>query len=581
MHHIKASQLDPCWRLNGKRTPSTYGPKEASKKIKINLETSKTLTYHLYASGVNASSRLLTHKISDDGEYHTLRSLTLKSTIEKTNNTESVELDLSELRPIDNNKGLGTYFNNNTCESFNYNYIFSQPKISGHILVKYKMPKNSYLVKVTRTRAESLLSIENSKVNGFRGLKNALNRNLDKSVIKQTYYIWAKPGSTLIQDFEYREMKDDFSGHLKFKFEPIIAKDVKINTSSFRKFTKKLENLLMAVNTKVQIKPKDFHLIEEEFAEEMAGIVGNEENIQEIAKILSLKELSRFLNMLITLRDSNVNQAEFSTVKLGISIFTHQMTQALLADLLPLCESITIKLPYKDKKITTDMVRVASYLLKKAALRLENTTIKPFESLISNIYEYQKKGLSFSQIRNNMSEYEKILKSYYNVAGAIDVRQSPIKEAYNNIAYILDETNKLKIKNKDHEDILLKLEQAMELENNFTNELSDFIRLFSGTNTDPINISELKRGAENIERLVNKTIEELKSNRGVFAVSNNGVLFVYNFIASLGAHEIDPLIEPLKSDLEYFRRAFYDQKYLVKTSEKIKLCRLGVENETD
>ena len=184
IHRFKHGNI-LCGRISGKTLPPEHiGPSYPN----------ATLNY-----SQNKSGSLTTEVIADNNK--TIRTIGISSEI----TSSSVNINLTDRRPYDKNIGKDSYYNNTKCTHTEITWNYSEPNLTGHIKVNYKVPDNTYLVILKRKIASHALDISWAKENekSYAGLENTLNRNLDDGLVGKSQFLWVHPGKTITQTYNY------------------------------------------------------------------------------------------------------------------------------------------------------------------------------------------------------------------------------------------------------------------------------------------------------------------------------------------------------------------------------------------
>lgn len=560
--HYKEPRKNPFDDEDPRQT--SYGPLYPSTQISQSWSTGdislkKSISYN--------PMNVLTHGAFKHGEDVIVRNLEVSGKIETKDGVEAQTLTVKESRPLDAYGGLAKY----PLRKGQATLVITNPKLSGEIWFKYRVPANTWLVKVSRSGAEGLLSSANSSYQELPGVYNALNRDTDEGVTQVVNYLWVRPGSEIAQVFKFENSQLDFKGTYQISFQPVAGQQLEMPSVELSQhLAPDISSLVNAVASGVKADSDEVSFI----VEQMAKFLAVPENINQSVAVLSLIELKTILETLKKARDL-IGPASLLDLKYAAVLLGHKLAVAYLSDLLPFCDSTTIDLIFQGEKIQTNWLSAANYLLNRAVVRLQNYSIGYAKSFVDEVSKFQKMGMTYSQLRKNTKQYEKLRKAFNLITENVDFRASPVNASMTDVLYLVDQVGSLGIEDRRQERVLSSLRTAAKAEEGLYHDMAYFRREFNLQNHQPIDISKINFRLNQMEELVGNSIAEINSNQQLFTLTGQGMDELSQMIIDLSVHQIGVYQRPMPIHFEYFRTHYFDSSALATMETQAMKCWKG------
>ncbi len=563
-------------KITGSKTSglSEYGPYYPEMQIQHSFSASGDKKFPLSSyinSGVTTPGGSLKY-------YHNVRNIIAKAKITTSENNKEhrLVLTLDENRPFDSQNGIVSITDGKKNKN-TWTGIFTNPSVTGTIRVGFTFPENVWVIKLKRKVSDNILNLThiNTTTNGFtdvRGLHGSLNGNFDPALLGKEVYVWGKPGSKVFQEFAYNKETQDVKGTLEFQFEVFPSGEaaaISVSDAVDLLIKDKIPQIISGTSNDSRL------VAQEEFIEMVATTFATPESIRKVVESQSTERLELFLDRLAIVRDTVFEKHEFSHSKIAATILSARIAETYLKDLYPFCESTVVNLPYQNTEIKTSWLTVASFLLRRVKNRLEYHSIEHFVALIKGIQQYQDKGLTYAEVRNNKEEYKKILRAYKVLSESTNLRESPFSASAKEINYILGNTGSLGNGGQSSSELTDSIKVLSELETNFTKDIINKVRAFQPKNSEKVDVSDLVARAKSMESSVGSAIDALENGRQLFAVSETGLSGLLNVISNFGINHVQIYLQNKFGEFEFFRKNYFNETELKESSTKIDKCLLG------
>lgn len=550
-----------CGRFRGKTLPPVHiGPSYPS----------ATLNYAEKNSG-----SLISEVIADNNK--TIRTIGISSKITPS----SVNINLTDRRPYDKNIGKDSYYKNTKCTHTEITWNYSEPNITGNIKINYKVPDNTYLVILNRKVANHALDITWAKENekSYAGLENTLNRNMDKGLVGKSQFLWVYPGKTITQTYNYysnnfRNNKGqtiNFEGQLEYEFIPIRGVKYANPTIEMIKLVKMSDQMINMINKNGNIEDEKI----DHLAKSIAMFIGEPSNINNIVQNTEINTLKELAEEIRRLRDSTTTNMLYANLKLASTILNAKVAEKFISDILPFCDSTTIKLPYQQTKLETNWITAANYLLSRTKSRLSYYNASHIRALLELIVEFEKGNYTYSEVRLNEHMYKKMVKAYQILRSSTHLRATPISASLDEIDYLVKQVGTLGISSDAQLKILNSLEELSDLESVIASELMTLLREFQPNNNNRIEANKLLTKLERVEIEIGNVIQLLDSGKQLFSTTKYGLSYLTSTIMIFAADDIDVFLISKNSNLEYFRSIYFSGNKYRNLTKKAMQCWKG------
>lgn len=560
IHRFKHGNI-LCGRISGKTLPPEHiGPSYPN----------ATLNY-----SQNKSGSLTTEVIADNNK--TIRTIGISSEI----TSSSVNINLTDRRPYDKNIGKDSYYNNTKCTHTEITWNYSEPNLTGHIKVNYKVPDNTYLVILKRKIASHALDISWAKENekSYAGLENTLNRNLDDGLVGKSQFLWVHPGKTITQTYNYfsTSLRDNkgqtinFEGQLEYEFIPIRGVKYTNPTLEMIKLVKMSDQIINMINKNGNIEDEKI----DDLAKSIAMFIGEPSNINNLVQNTEINTLKELTDEIRGLRDSTTNNMLYANLKLASTILNAKIAEKFISDILPFCESTAIELPYQQTKLETNWITAANYLLSRTKSRLSYYNTSHIRALLELIVKFEKDNYTYSEIRLNEHRYRQMVKAYQILRSSTDLRATPITASLDEMNYLVKQVGTLGVNSESQIKIINSLEKLSDLESIIARELMTLLREFQPNNDNRIEANKLLAKLERVEIEIGNVIQSLDSGQQLFSTTKYGLNYLTSTVTEFAANDIEVFLIPKKSKLEYFRTFYFSDNKFNHLTNKAMQCWKG------
>lgn len=508
------------------------------------------------------------------------RSLNADVIIDNDTETEgkNIKLTFADEKKFDEKDGQVSVRSHSSCIRRRRDAAFSNPSISGYLNINYQVPSDIWLLKVEVKKATGIFGFLNIDFSEkHRGFKKSLNPFLDQGK-PETLYVWVKPETTITKTFVFNEAYNNNSIALEGEFEISIIPD----KSSRPKLTDAKSWFVEYPKRYQEQEIKKMNLTDDgavgtiEFIKKHIDIFNSQSLLKEIVSSSSIFELESIFDSLAKSRDHANLSPDHSHIRIASTILSYKLAEVFLADLIPFCEASNLKFPYKNIDINLNWLSVINYLVMKSSNRIKSYNINAINSLVDIMYGYQEQGLTYSDIRNNNQEYEKILKAYQILAESMDLRSTPLKQSNEEIKYLFSSMGDKSANLANVNMLLNSLDQLSSQEDGLIKELVSSIRLFQPDSHEIVNMNSLKERVGQLGSEISQVIDIFDSSSEIFSTSSSGLQKINEMIFNLGINYIAIFEKPFETNFEFFRKEFFEEEKILTTKEKLLSC-LGAE----
>lgn len=448
------------------------------------------------------------------------------------------------LRLQDDFAGSIGSFHSEKCRHTDGYVRVTNPTIAGKIVVKYRVPENTWAVRMTRSKAAGVFSVMNQKP-----VTNAFNSTSDDKR-PSTVILWAQPGQTLDLEINVPEFVGGAQlGSLQLDFEN-VARPLSLD---------QIRSFLQSVQKKDFRKP--FNAASStEFLEMTMGMVQAGENATLYTKNFKLSDLKAMSDEFFFIANAVHNVTEGESLKVASAMAAFQIARAVLIDMSAYCQDVEVYMPFTGERQQVLGLKAASFWLSRSMNYIKTYSYEPAEVFLQELQQLQEGGLTPAKIAKDPKLRTKVQNGYKIVLQSMALDGGPFNRAYVDFNKMAQSFKNIQSLGPDQEKVLTELKSANKAEEEFIAYFSSVMNQLRPTNTQPINyvdaftkIQEMKQRQSEITVLLKSSIRVLSLD------ASNEPGQIMNQIIDLVTNQVNVFKNPV--NVLYFdslRKSYYE-----------------------
>lgn len=448
---------------------------------------------------------------------------------------------------------------NGDCKEQFMDFRAERDYLTGSLIVGYKMPPNTWVVKMKRTRyADGVLVAGKSE---GRNMVNAFNGHLDRGLLNQEYLVWAAPGSEVYQEFKFdressgKGIKGGFTVEF-LKMDPPSKKRMPISMAALKE---------LALEFRTRPEPSDIPLL--------AALIGDDAKLAQMADSSTVHEIHDTIVALNAVTASGAAEAEAWHKKTGAMILAHKLALRLLREVAPYCKMEEVQLPSTGKKASVLALKLASFLISRSKARLSSQHFEHYKAFLEGLKKFELEGLTYSDVRNNPELFGQVRKSYDILRNTADLDISPLSGSLRDLQFIRDRFPSVGPKEASLDRVLEQMKKARANEEVFNQSFMQYLRGFNPRNTAKVDAKGFRQSLEQFEIAQLETLAIIEEHyRFVQLGSPTEVNTFIGMMTELIAHNVELFTEQVEN-FEGIRAYFGSQPETKKIIADVAPCR--------
>lgn len=528
-------------------------------------DASKTLSYPItinYADAHWIRARVLNVDIQNttDNEGRKTVSVTLNDSIKKTQNNT----------------------NRGDCSHTNWVAKSEKDVLNGNIRIGYTMPPHVWAVKVTRVeRTGSFASAEDS------GVVNNLNPQADPHRVGKPFIVWAIPGTDIYHEVKFKNLTtgDGASGTLTVVFEP-VAQDYlsdgirdRSEIRPTRIETGNAGKLLTILNAAIRNYNRN-PVTADTLFKNLVSLVARPDVLKDLATNNPTYAINQLALDLAQIANAGRIGNMAQDVQFAAAILGFEVGLRLLEDVAPYCDTHTIELFTTGEKVTTSGLRMAHAYLSRAMSRIENYRFSHYKAYLDQLSEYERAGLSYSDVRNDSKKLKQLQTALKALQTAIGSKITPFGAALNDLNFILSKFKAVGASKSSTDMIRSYLVELSKEEHAFISDFVYRLRAFRPGNNNVVQVQDLQDRLDAIIEKQEELLFLMKTNVRFLSLDNNADTTSFTaMMERVIAENIAIFEKPLLwNDFEEIRKSYLNSDKVTSVLQQASKCLMdGVE----
>lgn len=333
------------------------------------------------------SSQELSGNIAES--IFTPRKLSLALKIEQTESLEDkVSINLNEVfsSRISNKHG-------DQCDTTEWISLGSEETTTGNIRISYKVPKNTWLVRINRIALDGDFGLDQDQI---RKLEGDIVPEISYAQDQRNTFVWVKPESILTQviPLNIHSKGNGLNGNLMITFKPIGTN----NTPNY--------DLMKRIASKRQSMEL---LSSEQLMEWSLALLFSKEKTTNEFNQMPLEERLTLLKQIQSIAYRIDENPLFWHSKAAMSFLLLELSDSFLSQYDKLC-TINYKDDQNDHSL--NLIKISRSYWGKINTLMMQTQFELYEVLLSSIKDLGQKNMTGKMLMENHDELEKISKAY-------------------------------------------------------------------------------------------------------------------------------------------------------------------------
>lgn len=315
------------------------------------------------------------------------------------------------------------------------------------------------------------------------------------------------------------------------------------------------------------------------FINSVLALSRNPEAFQKTLATIDIKVAATLSEILHKISKSVIKDPQLGLpIKTAAAMGAFELSYGILKDLAGYCKEVAVALPFSNKEVRTSGLRAAGFWLNRSLAIVKNYSFADFEALFDELSMIQSGGYTYAQVFSDPNLRRKVKSSFEFIDRNVDMSHSPMISALKGINKTMATVGHIGPSDQEAAALLAKLQELLNLENEFFAEYDRLGDAFKPDNNEKVNVVpvqemllKLKAGQKELETDMVKTIRLLT----ISASEDKDALFTQ--FASLLSHQIN-VMETENPSIPYFenvRKAFIQSQNFQPIIETSRACVLG------